>query len=185
MIKCDNIPTGCCCYSRNGGKRDVEKIPSESYVTSAMYIRLLHMVYIKAPTCVSKQTQWWSFPRPQQDRHMWCMLIPPQAGLSKVKADSVMEFATVSLQTQTRHRSQQTSHPPPPNKKLYSGYWYVSFVKNQQPMPPNYYTVAFREWFKSAVMAITDASPSIIFPNFSTQPPPPPLVCKNLFGVAK
>ena len=45
---------------------------------------------------------------------------------------------------------------------------------NQQPMPPNYYSDAFKEWFRSAVRAVTDASPSIIFPNFLLLSPPPP-----------
>ena len=53
-------------------------------------------------------------PRPLQDCHMWSVLIPPQAGLSKVNTDSVIEVATVPLQTQTHHQSHQTSHLPPP-----------------------------------------------------------------------
>ena len=43
---------------------------------------------------------------------------------------------------------------------------------NQQPRAANYYTVAFTDWFRSVVMAVTDATPAVIFPNFSSQPPP-------------
>ena len=37
---------------------------------------------------------------------------------------------------------------------------YPSPPLNQQPPPPNYYTMAFKQWFKVAVLASTDASTS-------------------------